>query len=149
MDLYAYVTEHELGSGLSEYIAAHYGTPPRDRGALLMKLEEPMDDPYGVQDMMFNSHCGEDVVFVHTRCGGCGDECDEDSNYQSCGGREWEEANADTFLEHVTDEYDCTYMDHYFRAVEGEDYQRVLEGIRAEREQLRERMAAKRAADDE
>lgn len=136
MNLYAYMTEKVLKSSLSDYIRHHYGAPPRERGALLMRFEEPTDNPCDIQEELFNSFCGKDVVFIHTRCGGCGNECDEDSNYQACGGREWEERNQDTFIAHITDLFDSTYMDHYFKAVLDDEYEALLKEMSESREQL-------------
>ena len=137
MNLYAYLTEKDLDTSLSSYIERHYGTPPRDRGALLMELETPFEHSVDCQEGLFNEYCGKPVIYVHTRCGGCGDEDDEYSNYRACGGYEWEQRNADTFLAHVSDSFDSTYMDHYFAAVPGDDYDALVREMRAAHERIR------------
>ena len=120
MDLGAYVISR--AQLVDEYVRRHYGEVPRMRGVRLMRFEEPIEST-GPQDDMFNSHCGKDVVYIHTRCGSaCWGDDDPDANYVGCGGKAWEEANPDTFIESVNDWFDGTYRDHYFRAVPGKDY---------------------------
>jgi len=113
MDLGAYMLgQHEL---LKAYVDEHYGEVPRFRGVRFMKYEK-LDDPDDEQERMFASHCGEDVVYIHTRCGG--------SNYEYFEADMWE-AGHDTFIESMDDAFDCTYRDHYFRAVPGDDYDAI------------------------
>lgn len=112
MDLIAYlISTDEM---FDKYVNEHYGKPPRLRGIRLMKYEKKGFAGNGREGAMWDSFCGEDVVYVHTRCGA--------SNYEYFEADKWEEANAGTFLGSIDDEYDCTYRDHYFRAVPGEDY---------------------------
>lgn len=51
---------------------------------------------------------------------------DEDSNYISCGAKDWEESNKDLFLDHITDKFDSTYCTHYFKAVINDEYNELL-----------------------
>ena len=124
MDLYAYMLSQ--GKDVQNYVNKNYGPIPRLRGVRFMRYEEP-DNCDGEGDMkeVWSSMCGKDVIYIHTRCGGGYDETDPDSNYIACGGKEWEEAHADTFLESVDDEYDSTYRDHYFTAVIDDDYDKI------------------------
>lgn len=122
MDLGAY-----CNIGATEgYVVNNYGQVPRLRGIRLMKLEEKTGED-GPQMELFDSMCGEDVVYIHTRCGscGCGDD-DPDTNYTACGGKEFEERNADKLLASINDEFDWTYRDHYFKAVVNDEYKRLL-----------------------
>lgn len=123
MDLGAYAN---IGA-LEPYVVRHYGEVPRLRGIRLMRLEEPSGEP-GDQMHVFDGYCGQDVVYVHTRCGSAwwGDD-DPDANYISCGGRDWEESNPDTFIESLNDEFDGTYRDHYFKAVVDDEYKAMIE----------------------
>lgn len=122
MDLYAYSQIEKLG----EYVTKHYGEVPRLRGIRLMKLEKP-EESYSTQMDIYNSYCGKDVIYIHTRCGSAwyGDD-DPDANYISCGGKEWEEANSELFIESINDEFDGTYRDHYFEAVIDDDYKALI-----------------------
>lgn len=125
MNLYAYAmgTMDEVW----DYIEKHYGEVPRFRGALFMKTQEPSEDADSPQDTLFNSFCGKDVIFIHTRCGDCEMGYDDaDSNYVAYGCAEWEESLGDLFIDHITDEYDSTYCDHYVAAVPGKDYDALL-----------------------
>lgn len=124
MDLGAYANIEALES----YVARHYGEVPRLRGIRLMRVEEPTGC-CGRQMEVFDGYCGKDVVYIHTRCGSAfwGDE-DPDANYVSCGGREWEEANPDTFIESLNDKWDGTYRDHYFMAVVDDEYKAMIDG---------------------
>lgn len=126
MDIGAYI---EIPT-LENYVNKHYGEVPRLRGIRLMKLEEKSGE-YGSQIEMFDSHCGEDVIYIHTRCGSAywGDD-DPDANYIGCGGKDWEESNPDTFIESINDEWDGTYRDHYFKAVIDDEYKQLIESGR-------------------
>ena len=125
MNLYAYATG--TLTGVRDYIEKHYGEVPRFRGALFMKMMEPSEDASSQQDILFNSLCGKDVIFIHTRCGDCGMGYDDaDSNYVACGGAAWEKSLGDLFIDHITDEYDSTYCDHYVAAVPGKEYDTLL-----------------------
>jgi hypothetical protein len=122
MDLYAYVLSSD--EQIHGYVTKHYGDPPRLRGIRHMKFETPDHcEGDGVQAEMFARHCGEDVIYIHTRCGSArwGDD-DPDANYVYFGADNWEKANSDTFIESCNDEFDGTYRDHYFKAAPGEDY---------------------------
>lgn len=114
MDLYAYMQIGALGS----YVEKNYGAPPRLRGIRLMEMERPYANPGDLQTKVFNSHCGKPVIYIHTRCGG--------ANYRDCGADEWELDNSETFIESVDDECDCTYRDHYFKAVEDDEYRALV-----------------------
>lgn len=122
MDLGAYANIPTLES----YVAKHYGEVPRLRGIRLMKLEEPTGEPER-QMQVFDGYCGKDVIYIHTRCGSAmwGDD-DPDANYIGCGGKEWEEANSETFIESLNDEWDGTYRDHYFKAVIDDGYRQLI-----------------------
>lgn len=123
MDLGAYM-QIEL---LKDYVARNYGEPPRLRGVRLMRFEEPSGEPE-YQMQVFDGYCGQDVVYVHTRCGSaCWGDDDPDANYIACGGRAWEESNPDTFIESLNDEWDGTYRDHYFKAVVDDEYKAIVE----------------------
>lgn len=122
MDLGAYINTPAFGS----YVKKHYGDVPRIRGIRLMKLESPYD-PEDSQDEMFNKHCGEDVIYVHTRCGAYGQDDNPDCSYVACGGKAWEESNPETFIESIDDSCDSTYRDHYFKAVIDDEYRQLLE----------------------
>ena len=121
MDLYAYMQIGALGS----YVEKNYGAPPRLRGIRLMEMERPCEHPEDRQMEVFNSHCGKPVIYIHTRCGG--------ANYRDFGADEWELDNSETFIESVDDECDCTYRDHYFRAVDDDEYRALIAEALAER----------------
>lgn len=114
MDLYAYMQIGALGS----YVEKNYGAPPRLRGIRLMEMERPYANPGDWQTKVFNSHCGKPVIYIHTRCGG--------ANYRDFGADKWEQANRETFIEGIDDEFDCTYRDHYFRAVDDDEYRALV-----------------------
>ena len=114
MDLYAYTQIDALGS----YVERNYGAPPRLRGILLMEMERPCEYPEDRQMEVFNSHCGKPVIYIHTRCGG--------ANYRDFGADKWELDNSETFIEGVDDEFDPTYRDHYFRAVDDDEYRALV-----------------------
>ena len=138
MDLIAYSVGNQ--DPMLTYLNKYYGDIPRFRGARLMKFEKPVTegnkpnpdvndwlgqectDDYSEVNEMFNKYVGQDVIYIHTRCGSGGDYDDPLNNYISCGAKDWEEKYKDLFLDHVTDAFDCTYCTHYFKAVPGEDY---------------------------
>ena len=126
MDLGAYVTA-EIKE-VADYIKKNYGEVPRMRGVRFMKTEEPVPNlEKSPQIDMFNKYCGQDVVYIHTRCGDCGRGFkDKTSNYIYCGAKDWEKENKALFLEHISDEFDSTYCDHYFKAVLGEEYDELI-----------------------
>lgn len=144
MDLIAYSnTQNEL---INKYIQKNYGNIPRMRGVRFMKLEEIVQGKpnYDVTDMfkeknnidytentnMFNKYVGQDVIYIHTRCGNCDTSYDDKTNnYNYYGAREWEEKYSDLFLEHITDAFDSTYCTHYFKAVINDDYKEILRMI--------------------
>lgn len=114
MDLQAYMISGD--EDIMSYIDKHYGKIPRLRGVRFMKLETPYDEET-YQDEVFNSHCGKDVIYIHTRCGG--------GNYEYCEADKWENSNP-LFLESVDDDFDCTYRDHYFEAVVDDEYNNII-----------------------
>ena len=113
MDLGAYAN---IGL-LRPYAESCYGFIPRLRGIRLMKVEEPTGEG-GEQMNLYDSMCGEDAVYVHTRCGS--------SNYEECGGAEFEDRNADSLIAATDDELDPTYRDHYLKAVVNGEYESLL-----------------------
>lgn len=130
MDIYAFL----MGESpeVQKYLTENYGEIPRFRGVRFMKTQEVNtevpDEEKGAEELMFDKYCSQDVIYIHTRCGNCGDEDyeDEESNYVYCGGKEWEESLSDLFLDHITEEFDRTYCTHYFKAVINEDYNRII-----------------------
>ena len=144
MDLIAH-SNYQSNDLISNYIEKHYGDVPRIRGVRFMKLEDKATDKFrlDVTDFfgeesvdysifikeieMFNKYAGQDVVYIHTRCGDCGLGYDDlYSNYISCGAKKWEEEHKNLFLDHITDPFDCTYCTHYFKAVIDEDYKKIV-----------------------
>lgn len=121
MDLGAYIQIGMYG----DYATAVYGEVPRLRGIRMMRLERLVENPDCMQERVFNGFVGQDVVYIHTRCGG--DSNDQDSNYVYCGGKEFDERNAEYLLASLTDEFDGTYRDHYLRAVVNDDYLALVE----------------------
>ena len=115
MDLQAYMISKDYD--IMSYINKHYSGIPRLRGVRFMKLESPETNEYTYQDELFNSYCGKDVIFIHTRCGGC--------NYEDFEADKWENDNP-LFLTGVDDCYDETYRDHYFKAVIDDDYKNII-----------------------
>lgn len=111
-----------------EYIKKYYGEVPRMRGVRFMKIEEPIENENNSPQLeMFNKYCGQDVIHFHTRCGhGLFGWNGPHSNYKCFKADEWEEKNKKLFLDHITDEFDCTYCDHYFKAVVDEDYKNLI-----------------------
>lgn len=130
MDLYAYSISCE--ANVTKYIEKHYGETPRLRGVRFMKVAQKIEDPSCEEDIVYNKYVGTDTIYIHTRCGDCGlGYDDEDSNYVSCGAKEWEEKLSNLFLEHITEEFDRTYCTHYFRAITDDDYQEILKLLTA------------------
>lgn len=122
MDLGAYARMESLRG----YVEKHYGMPPRPRGIRLMKAEEKVEED-DAQFEMYNSFCGEDVIMLHTRCGGCGwGEDDESSNYKSCGMDKYEEDNAEYLVGAIDDGWDTTYRDTYLKAVVDDEYKQLI-----------------------
>ena len=74
---------------------------------------------------LFNSMCGKDIIQIHTRCGAYGDESNPGSNYRYFQADKWEEGSP-LFIASIDDGWDATYRDHYFHAVEGEDYDKTI-----------------------
>ena len=119
MDLKAYC---QIGD-LEKYVVDHYGEPPRLRGISLMKFEKSGYAGDGPEGRAWDSHCGEDVIYIHTRCGSASwGDGDPEANYMYFGADKWEESNPDTFIESVNEDFDGTYRSHYFKAVPGSDY---------------------------
>lgn len=132
MDIYAYLVSQD--QKIEEFITKSYGDVPRLRGCRFMKLEEPMEEEVMAAEI-FNQYCGQDVIYICTRCGDCGvGYDDENSNYQYCGGEKWEQENKDCFITHCTDSYDRTYCDHYFKVKDWEEYNQILELIKPNQE---------------
>lgn len=148
MDLMAYMIKQD--KDVSTYIDKHYGEIPRCRGIRFMKLEVPIENdnkpnkdvtdlfPSDDMDMveydevneMFNRYVGQDVIYIHTRCGDCGMGYeDEDSNYVYCGAKDWEEEHKDLFLDHITDPFDSTYCTHFFKAVVDDEYNKIIQNF--------------------
>lgn len=122
MDFGAYVRMESLQG----YVEKHYGMPPRPRGIRLMKVENKVEEG-DAQFEMYNSFCGEDVIMLHTRCGGCGwGEDDESSNYKSCGMDKYEEDNAEYLVGAIDDGWDTTYRDTYLKAVVDDEYKQLI-----------------------
>ena len=131
MDIYAYLQSKE--EMIDKYLKENYGEIPRLRGVRFMKIESPVE--YGEYDEqlcdkefeVFHRYIGQDVIYIHTRCGDCnmGYE-DENSNYVYYGAKDWEEKFSDLFLEHITETFDATYCTHYFKAVINDDYEKIL-----------------------
>lgn len=125
MDLQGYVLSQD--ALIEKFIKENYGDVPRCRGVRFMKIEEPWGDD-DAESKLHDKYVGTDTIYIHTRCGNCGrDYDDEDSNYVYCGAKEWEEQNKDTFLEHITEEFDKTYCTHYFKAVVNDEYNKILD----------------------
>ena len=118
MDLGAHIIRNN--EKIMSYINKHYDGIPRLRGVRFMKVEEPIEIDFESsyrQDKMFNSHCGEDVIYIHTRCGG--------GNYFDYDADKWEENNP-LFINGIDDSFDCTYRDHYFNAVVDDEYNDLI-----------------------
>lgn len=120
MDLFAHaVMEH--CEKLRDYVTKHYGEPPRWRGVRLMRDQRREACADSHQMETYNGFVGQDVVYIHTRCGG--------SNYEYFDMDEWEGRNSEHLLAAV-DDIDCSYRDTYLKAVPGEDYDRAVEALR-------------------
>lgn len=121
MDLYAYTRIEDLKELLPS-------EPPRLRGIRLMATEEPVEDPESLQAKTFNKYVGKDVIYIHTRCGACFGDYSSDSNYVTCGLKDWEEENKDLVLDSINDDFDCTYRDTYIMVSEDkrELYEKLL-----------------------
>lgn len=111
------------------YVTSAFGEVPRLRGIRLMRLEKLVENPGCMQERIFNQFVGQDVVYIHTRCGGSASN--HDSNYVCCGGKEFEDRNADNLILALNDEFDGTYRDHYLRAVVNDDYLALIEELEA------------------
>lgn len=124
MDLYAYARIGDWSDLLPS-------TPPRPRGIRLMKIEISTNGELPT----FDSFVGQDVIYVHTRCGECGGG--EDSNYVSFGMDEWEESLGDLLLASEDESFDCTYRDTYMKVPEDkmELYNKFLEAFAKEVEE--------------
>ena len=131
MDLYAYTLKSE--ELIEKYISKHYGEIPRYRGVRFMKVEQKSKKT-GEQFDIFNKYVGTDTIYIHTRCGGCGLKyADEYCNYRYFKADEWEQKHKDLFLENISDEFDCTYADHYFKAVIDDDYKEIIKWFEKEK----------------
>lgn len=74
---------------------------------------------------LFNSMCGKDVIQIHTRCGAAGENDSPNRNYRYFQADKWEDGSP-LFIASIDDGWDWTYRDHYFHAVEGEDYDKII-----------------------
>lgn len=145
MDLIAFANSQN--SKIMNYVNKYYGKIPRCRGVRLMALEEKSKEKPNVdvtdlfdtgeeyshdeETKIFNKYVGQDVIYIHTRCGDCDLGYDgENSNYVFCGAKDWEGKYKDLFLEHITNEFDCTYCTHYFKAVINDEYKELLNEFR-------------------
>ena len=129
MDLGAYANMNI--PEVMDYINKHYGDIPRPRGVRFMCVESPIDNAESSQCFMYNKYIGQHVIYIHTRCGNCGNGYEgKYSNYVSCGGKDWEEKHKDLFLDHCTDEFDSTYCDHYFKAVVDDEYNKLIDELK-------------------
>jgi hypothetical protein len=103
MDLWAY----SLKDKLVELLPSE---PPRLRGIRLMILEKPT----GSSELeLYDSFCGKDVIYIHTRCGQC--HYDGDDNYEAFGMDIWEDELGEDMIAAENDDFDCTYRDTYIR----------------------------------
>lgn len=135
MDLGAYVIMEE--PEIKAYLEKHYGDVPRPRGVRFMALHKETD--CDEDDVVFKKYCGQDIIYIHTRCGECGmgfdykpkdPEQDLRSNYEYFGADKWEEAHKDLFLEHEADDDDKTYASHYFKAVVDDEYRAIIDNLK-------------------
>lgn len=126
MDLGAHILQ--TNEQIAKYIDKNYGEIPRPRGIRFMKIQNKIETEGSYEFEVFNKYVGQDVIYIHTRCGDCGMGYeDENSNYIYCGAKEWEEKNKELFLEHVTEEFDSTYCTHYFKAVVDDEYKQIID----------------------
>jgi len=121
MDLYAYTRIEDLKELLPS-------EPPRLGGIRLMSTEEPVEYPESLRAKTFNKYVGKDVIYIHTRCGARFGDDNSDSNYVTCGLKDWEEENKDLVLDSINDDVDCTYRDTYIMVSEDkrELYEKLL-----------------------
>lgn len=119
MDLYAFM----FNDALKELLPSE---PPRLRGIRLMKIQDEIDDDSSSSSSaeLFNSFCGKDVIYIHTRCGQC--YFSSDDNYIAFGMDEWESEN--NAIGAANDPYDCTYRDTYIEVTEDKKslYDKIL-----------------------
>lgn len=126
MDLHAYALMEEVEE-IKDYIKKNYGDVPRIRGVRFMKLESDWTgEDLNEERLIHDKYVGQDVIYIHTRSGSCGNWYSEDSNYIYFGADKWEESNSELFLEHVNDSLDWTYATHYFKAVVDDDYNNII-----------------------
>lgn len=118
MDLGAYIQKDFLSKLLPSI-------PPRLRGIRLMKIQEKANQE---GSETFDSFVGEDVIYIHTRCGQCGWDL-QDSNYGGFGMNIWEEELGDLVLASEDEAFDCTYRDTYIKVpLDKKDlYEQILE----------------------
>ena len=147
MDLIAYqIKDIDI---INNFIKNNYGNIPRIRGVRLMKLEKAVDKKQNIDVLdvlgkksnvdykesndIFNKYVGQDVIYIHTRCGDCGlGYSSKESNYKYYGADEWEKKYEELFLEHITDPFDNTYCTHYFKAVDNAEYQNMINELQQE-----------------
>lgn len=121
MDLYAYM----LTPKLKEYVKKVCGElPPRMRGICLMKVKNA--DDFDAIDLThesmreFAKRCGKDYIYIHTRCGGSGND---ESNYYYFGMDKWEKEHGAFGID---DGYDYSYRDTYIPAVVNDTYKELI-----------------------
>ena len=127
MDLYAYMLMPKLES----YVKKACGElPPRMRGIRLMKVESA--DDFDAIDLTcestkaFADMCGQDYIYIHTRCGG-------DYNYYDYGMNKWEEEHGAVGF---NDSFDSTYRDTYIPAVIDDEYNALIEDLKHMQEEF-------------
>lgn len=125
MDLYSYI----LMPKLERYVEKVCGKlPPRMRGIRLMKVESADElDPIDIGEaaQMFAEMCGQDYIYLHTRCGG--------GNYEYFEMDKWENEHGAIGID---DDYDRTYRDTYIPAVVDDEYKGLIEDLKHMREEF-------------
>lgn len=115
MDLYSYI----LMPKLERYVEKVCGElPPRMRGIRLMKVESADElDPIDIGEaaQMFAEMCGQDHIYLHTRCGR--------DNYEYFEMDKWEN-------EHGAIGIDDDYRDTYIPAVVDDEYKGLIEDLK-------------------
>ena len=111
----------------THYVEEFYCLPNSKFHVVPMKLQHPFDPPLYYCEGIFNKYCGKDVICIDTDLGSGGNEEWEDSNYIYRGGKAWEDANEEYFIESADFELDFTKRSHYFKAVEGSLYEKLKE----------------------
>ena len=116
MNLGAYFLINTLGDYVQEVCGE---LPPRLRGLRLMKVETGED--FDAIDLTYEStkefaeRCGQDYIYLHTRCGG--------ANYEYFEMDKWEEEHGAVGF---NDNFDSTYRDTYIPAVVNDTYKELI-----------------------